>query len=133
MGARMDRLKASEIKEAKSILLESQKYLCALCDQDLSEVQEKNICLDHSHVTGCVRAVLCRNCNSIEGRIWNFANRAKRNHTIVQWLKRMMDYIEYHENNPSGIYHPKHKTENEKRLARNKKARLRAKKKKQEQ
>ena len=127
----MDRLKASEISDAKKILLEGQDYLCALCGEDLSEAESKNVCLDHSHVTGQVRAVLCRNCNSIEGRIWNFANRAKRGRTIVEWLTGMMEYIEYHEENPSGIFHPKHKTDEEKRLARNKKARLRAKKKRE--
>lgn len=128
----MDRLKISEISAAKEVLLEQQDYLCSLCELDLSEVVSRDICLDHSHTTGQIRAVLCRNCNSIEGRIWNFANRAKRDRTIFEWLIGMMEYIEYHENNLSGVYHPKYKTNDEKRLARNKKARLRRKKRKKE-
>lgn len=127
----MDRLKPSEIQEAKEVLLEEQDYKCPLCDIDLSELEPKDVCLDHSHVTGQIRAVLCRNCNSIEGRIWHYANRAKRDSTIIQWLVRMMDYVEYHEENPCGIYHPNHRTEEEKRLSRNKKARLRRKKKRE--
>lgn len=128
----MDRLKTTEINEVKEILLERQDYICPLCDEDMSEVESRNICLDHSHVTGQIRDVLCRNCNAIEGRVWNFANRAKRGGTIFGWLTRMMAYIDHHEENPSGIYHPKYRTVEEKRLARNKKARLRAKKRREE-
>ena len=129
----MDRLKTTEINEVKEILLERQNYICTLCGENLSEVESRNICLDHSHVTGQIRDVLCRNCNAIEGRIWNFANRAKRDRTIFEWLIGMMEYIIYHEENPSGIYHPKYRTETEKRLAKNKKARLRRKKRKKKE
>lgn len=59
----MNRLKTTEIKEAKEVLLEEQEYICPLCDKDLSEEEPRNICLDHCHITGQIRAVLCRNCN----------------------------------------------------------------------
>lgn len=128
----MDRLKTSEIKEAKEVLLEAQKNKCPLCNINLLEEEPRNVCLDHSHITGQIREVLCRNCNAIEGRIWNFANRAKRGGTIIEWLEKMMNYIEHHENNPSGIYHPKYRTDEEKRISRNKKAKKRRQQKKKE-
>lgn len=129
----MERLKHTEIKEAKEVLLQAQNHICPLCDSDLSEVESKNIHLDHSHVTGQIRAALCSNCNRREGEIWNRANRAKRDKTVLEWLHKLIDYIDYHEENPSGIYHPKHRTETEKRELRNKKARNRRKKNKDQQ
>lgn len=127
----MDRLKTTELLEAKQFLLEEQDYICALCGIDMSEFDSKNIHLDHSHSTGQIRAVLCSNCNRSEGSIVHFANRSKREGTILEWLKGLIEYIEYHEQNPSGIFHSKYRTEDEKRLARNKKARIRAKKKRE--
>ncbi len=123
----MDRLKTTEIKEAKAVLLEDQDNICPICDSDLSEMESKYVHVDHSHINGQIRAALCSTCNQIEGQIWNRANRAKRDMTVVEWLHQLIDYIDYHEENPSGIYHPSHKTEDEKRLARNKKSRKRAK------
>ena len=121
----MDRLKTTELKEAKKVLLESQDYICPICGGDLSETESKYIHVDHSHINGQIRAALCSTCNQIEGQVWNRANRAKRNLTIKEWLDSMIAYIEYHENNPSGIYHPKYRTKTEKRELRNKKARKR--------
>lgn len=74
-------------------------------------------------MTGNIREVLCRNCNGIEGKIFNLANRAKRDGTPAWWLKRLLDYWIKHLEEPSGVYHPTHKTTDEKRLARNAKAR----------
>jgi Recombination endonuclease VII len=41
-------------------LLESQHGACAICERPLSA---KEAHVDHDHVTGAVRAVLCFNCN----------------------------------------------------------------------
>lgn len=125
-----NRIKAKDIPAIKAKLLKQQSGRCALCREKPEE--PKDICLDHSYQTGFVRAVLCRNCNSIEGRIRHYANRAKRNSTVEVWVKRLIQYWEYHSNNPSGIYHPSYRTEEEKRIRRNKKARKRRKLKNEE-
>lgn len=127
----MKRLSAAQIPILKKKLLAEQQYRCALCDNDLSEVPTKDICLDHDHKAGHVRAVLCRNCNGIEGKIYNLANRGKRGRTVREYLARVLAYWDKHaEPAPAAIYHPKHKTADEKRVDRNKKARLaRARKK----
>jgi len=88
-------------------------------------VESKDICLDHCHVTGCIRGVLCRNCNGIEGKVFNLARRAKRDGTVDWWVQRLLEYWQKYIAAPSGIYHPTHKTDDDKRLDRNAKARKR--------
>lgn len=71
-----------------------------------------------------MRAALCRNCNGIEGKVYNLANRGKRGRTVNDFLKRILAYWELHSDPANPVYHPSHKTEDEKREERNKKARL---------
>lgn len=73
--------------------------------------------LDHSHSHGYIRAVLCRNCNAMEGKILNLANRAKRDKSILDWLKRLIEYEVYHAEPRSKFMHHLHKTEVEKKAA----------------
>lgn len=67
--------------------------------------------------------MLCRNCNGIEGKIFNLANRAKRNLEPKMWLGHLILYWIKHETDQTGLYHPLHKTVDEKRIATNAKAR----------
>lgn len=86
---------------------------------------KKNPALDHDHSTGFIRDVLCLNCNGIEGKVFNLARRAKNNLTEQEWLENLIAYHKRHAvPQHGGILHHTHKSEEEKRLARNKKARL---------
>jgi hypothetical protein len=49
--------------EDYDILLARQGGACAICGQP----SERPLCVDHCHVTGRVRGLLCRNCNSAIG------------------------------------------------------------------
>lgn len=81
--------------------------------------------MDHDHKSGAVRGVLCRNCNGIEGKIYNLANRAKRWRTVPEFIRSVLSYWEIHtDKGMDVVLHPMHKTDDEKRLLRNKKARL---------
>lgn len=122
----MKRLKPREIPDYKRKLLKEQNGKCGLCGIDLSTVESRDICLDHDHKTGHVRAVLCRNCNGIEGKIYNLANRGKRSNSVSGFVRELLLYWEKHKytGGPDMVYHPQHRTEDEKRLERNKKARL---------
>lgn len=85
---------------------------------------KKNGVLDHDHNTGYLRDVLCTNCNGIEGQIW------RRLHRIgldpKEALSNLALYWERHSApQHGGIFHYTHKTEEEKRLLRNKRARER--------
>lgn len=120
----MTRLKQAEVKPFRELLLKEQDGRCRLCNTLILD----SGCLDHCHITGHIRGVLCRNCNGIEGKIYNLANRAKRNDSVVNWVKGLVRYWKETIENPSGVYYPTYKTDDEKRLARNKKARLKRKK-----
>lgn len=60
------RLKRYGISEAQKVaLLELQEYQCPICERFLAEQTVPSI--DHCHVTGSVRGILCRRCNSALG------------------------------------------------------------------
>jgi len=44
-------------------LLLSENNKCPICGQPLDLLNLKNICIDHNHLTGKVRGILCRKCN----------------------------------------------------------------------
>ena len=117
-----ERLKQSEISVLRKELLVQQKHVCPLCKGGLKAGQ-KNPALDHDHNTGYIRDVLCINCNGMEGKVFNLARRAN-NKNEVHWLQELILYYERHRQpQHGGLLHPKHRTEEEKRIARNKKAR----------
>lgn len=119
----MKKLKLSEIPIFREEIASVQGNLCAICQTKLEEK-----CLDHDHRTGLIRSVLCRNCNGIEGKIFNLCRRGKRNRTEKDYLIDILTYWTFHAENPRAIMHPNHKTADEKRLLRNKRARNRRKK-----
>jgi len=49
------------MEDAQS-LLDSQDGECAICTTPLS-ITESTACVDHDHLTGAVRGMLCRQCN----------------------------------------------------------------------
>ena len=121
------KLTRTQVAPAREILLKQQGYKCALCQSDFREqtlkgrkrVQKYKPALDHDHATGYVRAVLCVNCNGREGEIWNRAQRCKRDGKSVDWLQRLVDYWLLHETPQTVYIHPDHKSEDDKRIARN--------------
>lgn len=122
------RIKAKDIPALRDKIASAQQGLCKLCGVALSGTAKP--CLDHDHTTGRIRGVLCLNCNGIEGKIHNLARRAKRENSIYDFVKSILDYWDYFKIAPRPEIHPTHKTEDEKRLLRNKRARLARKKKK---
>lgn len=122
------RIKASEVIGIKNRLYDQQKGICPLCDTKIPTLA--NACLDHDHDTGLIRSVLCRNCNGIEGKIKNLVRRARRGMDYERYLGKIILYWMHHNTDRTGLYHPTHKTEDEKRETRNRKARERRKIKK---
>ena len=85
-----------------------QKWCCPICRGSLAHGINA---LDHSHKNGQVRSTLCTSCNVGEGKVlagMNFrttlTNMARKD--PIQWLRNLANYLEHHEANPSGIFHP---------------------------
>lgn len=124
----MRRLKTTEVAPTRAEMLEAQGARCAICQLP---VAAKEAVLDHDHKTGAVRGVLHRGCNSLLGKIENNAPRyGVRN--VAAFTNGVAAYLRNHMTNITGLLHPTYKTDEEKRLLRNKRARIaRAKKKEQ--
>lgn len=120
----MYKLKRKEIKYWRDKLLRAQQGKCPICGLDLAEDEAV---LDHDHVTGHIRGALHPSCNRLDGKCINWAYRTKG----TDYPQMMINLAKYWSNDYSELpIHPTHKTAEEKRLARNKKARIaRAKRK----
>jgi len=120
----MRKLKQAEVKVVRDALTKKQGGKCPLCGSSLAQ---KGAVLDHCHDKGTVRSSLCRNCNGMEGKVRTAAIRAAKKDGMIEWLENLAKYWRHHHENPSKYVYPTHLTEDEKRLARNKKARLKRK------
>jgi len=117
----MRKLKQSEVPMVRDKMAAKQGQICPLC---LGNLKQKGAVLDHCHTTGAVRAVLCRNCNGCEGRAKTVATRAASRAGMVEWAENLAKYWRYYSESKGQLMYPSHKTAEEKRLERNKKARL---------
>lgn len=129
------KLKASQVNAFKDELMKSQGYKCPLCGGSLKAITPINRVLDHDHETGFCRAVICRGCNGAEGKVKNvisgYGKAGNSRYFQMKWLKNLVDYWETHKTPKTDKIYHLHKTEAEKREARNKKARLAYAKKKE--
>lgn len=50
-------------------LLEKQNYRCPITGRDLRGMKPSNLCVDHCHTSGVIRAVLPKGVNGVEGKI----------------------------------------------------------------
>lgn len=48
-------------------ILHLQKSQCKICNIDLDTVTNKNVAVDHCHITQQVRGILCKSCNTMLG------------------------------------------------------------------
>ena len=64
----LKRLKTHKISAEKyNELLVKQNFNCSGCSVSLDSLKSKDVCIDHCHVYGHVRGILCNNCNLILG------------------------------------------------------------------
>jgi len=61
-------------------ILEKQGIRCPICNRDIS----KNLSVDHDHITGKIRGLICNNCNLSIGNAGDSPDR----------LRAMADYLE---------------------------------------
>lgn len=120
------RLTASQVAPFRTALLAQQGGRCSLCGLPCTA---KEAVLDHNHNTGAVRATIHRGCNSLLGKLENNAARYGVR-DIGIFANGVASYLRTHLTNVTGKLHPTHKTDDEKRLLRNKRARVARTKKK---
>jgi hypothetical protein len=63
--------------------LQKQKFCCAICET--KEPGGKGWCLDHNHLTGVIREILCQDCNLLLGRV---ESNMKRHEKLIAYLKK---------------------------------------------
>ena len=115
------RITQGQIAPVRAALLAKQDHKCPLCHGSMKGGKKKPA-LDHCHTTGAIRDVLCLNCNGMEGKIFNLARRGLKDDPML-FLQRFLEYHEKHRVDQHRLIHPTHKTEAQKRAARNLKAR----------
>jgi hypothetical protein len=87
--------------------------------------------VDHDHTTGIIRGVLHKSCNGAEGKVKAKAHLGHKGVSAYEFLIGLGKYLELHSKPQTQLIHPSHKTDEEKRVERNKRARLaRARKRK---
>lgn len=125
-GPMSRKLKSSEVKAVREILLEQQDGKCAICGKPPVVP-----CVDHRHPPaaqpelGYIRGVLCSGCNIYEGKVakWQFMAQVD---DLPTWLENLATYLRKHETDQTGLIHPSVKTPEE-RKARAKKRALKRK------
>ena len=113
----MRRLKPKEVAAFRKQQLEKQGGVCPLC---LRPIEDAGV-LDHCHKTGLCRGTLHRSCNAFLGKLENGRVRygLTDDETFRTYLENTLAYI----HSSLGVLHHTHRTEEEKRLRRNAKAR----------
>jgi len=114
------RIKQSEVKTIRETMLAKQGGKCALCGDHITTGEAA---LDHCHKTGHIRGVLHRGCNAALGHVENNAPRYKLTNVarLTRWLRSIPSYI-YRDYSDQPLHYT-FRTEEEKRLKRNAKAR----------
>lgn len=118
------KLTRSQLRTVALRILKAQEGACALCGKAIDTTVKGEMVVDHDHDTGLVRGVLHRSCNAAEGKVANAAGRwgakSMSYSNIIPWLERLIQYLKQ---DPHPYIYPTHKTEDERRLERNAKAR----------
>ena len=118
----MSRIRVQDIKPLRELKLQEQQGLCALCGEPL-KIEEA--VLDHCHRSGFIRGVIHNKCNTLLGKIESFVHRYKHPN-VESFLRGCYLYME----TTTDIIHPTHRTDEERKLLRNKRARRARKSKK---
>lgn len=126
----MRKIKESEVAAVRKELLEKQRYVCPITGRDLRAMKPINLVLDHCHTGGHIRAVLPRGINGLEGAIKAALHRyaglsVSQVPEMANILHKLADYLMLHRVPQHPYIYHKHKTELEKRAARNTQARKR--------
>ena len=107
-------LRSKDISNVRDRLLEYQEGRCMLCSVKITD--KTGVSLDHQHKTkkepigldggGLIRGVLCRNCNVLEGKIWNSMRRFLQPGNVNERIKWLESLITYYKLPNTNLIHP---------------------------
>lgn len=125
----MRKVTRAQLRSITMKLAKEQGGNCLLCgeplDFSIKGAKGDSVVCDHDHITGRIRGALHRSCNGGEGKVASACGRwivgsMGSSAAIANALRNMADYLE---REPTDFIYPTHKTDEEKRLAANAKAR----------
>ena len=124
------KVKATQLAAVKKELMEKQNYRCPLTGRDLRRITPANVCVDHCHTSGFIRAALPRGVNGAEGKIKAILGRyvgiaGDDVPAQAKFLHALADYLMLHRVPQTNYIHPKHLSPAEQREKRNATARKR--------
>lgn len=102
-------VKQSELSKIREELMLKQKGLCKICGCDLTKLDPKARHVDHQHFGDkLIRAVLCRRCNTCEGKLYNSYIRStlKEQRGSEDYLAMLKGLVRYHKLKPTKYIHP---------------------------
>jgi len=112
------RLTQKGLDNFKKEQYDKQDHKCALCGRELDSIPKQQHHLDHDHVNGHCRKILCAICNGLEGKIYNRVNIIIKNSDIEfsEWVRNLADY--WDEDYTENPLHPTHLNQQIKRFSR---------------
>lgn len=120
----MRKLARSQMRSWALRQLQAQGGLCGICNKPIDTTVKGEMVIDHNHDTGEIRGILHRSCNAAEGKITNAAGhwgaKSMQYPAIIAFLEQTVQYLK---GEGCNLMYPTHKTVDEKRDARNLKAR----------
>ncbi len=115
------KLKTTQVASVLAQVIKKQGGKCAVCGHPFT--QRDRPVLDHCHDKGFIRGALHNSCNGIEGRVKKLAQRGHKGISSAKYVIGLGKYLEFHKTPKYNYIHPSHKTADEKRIERNRKAR----------
>lgn len=111
------KLKQKDLPSFREGLLKGNCYICPVCKLD---IQDGEAVLDHDHKTGYVRNTIHRDCNILIGKVENYIRTRGISFREPERLHEALSNItEYIFKDYVGMpYHPKHRTPQDKEVAR---------------
>ena len=110
-------LKDKDIASLREKLLKEQDYKCLISGKDITN--ETGNSLDHQHKflsetngvdgAGCIRGVLSREMNVLEGKIWNNTSRHLQPKNVQERIEFLENLIEFYKRGTLNYIHPSEK------------------------
>lgn len=110
-----EKMKYKDVKEHRAKYLKKNSNICPLCKEPIAP---NDAALDHCHTTGHVRNVVHKDCNILLGKIENYIKRYGKRFRDPEVLETFFQNVGAYmqEDYTGNMFHPTHKTPEDKEL-----------------